>query len=571
MGDSRPRVQVVLCWHMHQPYYLDPVQDRYELPWTYLHGIKDYVDMVAHLEQVPEARAVVNFTPTLLEQIDDYAGAIHEHLETDAPLRDPLLAALGARQFPEDAPTRLSLIRACLRANEHRLIDRFAAFRRLADLASWLDAHPELVGYVSESFMADLLVWYHLAWLGETVRRGSRLAQELIRRARGFTYDDRRRLLELIGELLAGMIARYRSLAQTGQIELSLTPYAHPIMPLLLDFKSARQAVAGLELPEQTSYPGGEIRARRHVTEALEVFERHFGYRPVGVWPAEGAVCERSLALLEEFGFQWAATGGQVLKNSLDGRAPDAGHGPRCIHRPYALADDGIVCFFRDDGLSDLIGFSYSDWHAEDAVGNLIHHLEHIALSCRQHEDAVVSIILDGENAWEYYPENGYYFLHSLYRRLVAHPELELTTFQDCLLRAGEPVRLQHLVAGSWVYGTFTTWIGHPDKNRAWQMLREAKCVYDEVMGSGKLDAGQQRRAEHQLAICEGSDWFWWFGDDNPADSVQEFDRLFREQLMSLYELLGRAAPEYLAHAFTHGGGDARRGGVMRPGTQSIT
>ncbi|HKK14845.1 MAG TPA: glycoside hydrolase, partial [Gammaproteobacteria bacterium] len=221
------------------------------------------------------------------------------------------------------------------------------------------------------------------------------------------------------------------------------------------------------------------------------------------------------------------------------------------------------ACFFRDDGLSDLIGFTYSDWHGDDAVANLVHHLENIA---EVTTDAVVPVILDGENAWEYYPDNGYHFLSGLYERLAAHPRLQLTTFSDCLAGDPTPGRLDRLVAGSWVYGTFSTWIGDRDKNRGWDMLREAKLAFDAFAGARDVDAGRLDLARHQLAVCEGSDWFWWFGDYNPADTVTDFDRLFRMHLANLYQLLGQEPPEYLSHAFSHGTGRPERGGVMRHG-----
>jgi alpha-amylase/alpha-mannosidase (GH57 family) len=235
------------------------------------------------------------------------------------------------------------------------------------------------------------------------------------------------------------------------------------------------------------------------------------------------------------------------------------------VHSPYRLQEGRLNLYFRDDGLSDLIGFTYGEWHADDAVGDLINHLENIAEACKDNPQAVVSIIMDGENAWEYYPRNGCYFLDALYKRIVEHPGLELTTFSECLEQQKKPAPvLPHLVAGSWVYGTFSTWIGEQDKNRAWDMLVEAKRVYDRVLDEGRLDETQQQEAELQLANCEGSDWFWWFGDYNPGGAVSDFERLFRHQLTHLYEILGESPPDYLAHVFTYGGGDPAMGGVMR-------
>ena len=198
----------------------------------------------------------------------------------------------------------------------------------------------------------------------------------------------------------------------------------------------------------------------------------------------------------------------------------------------------------------------------------LVKHLENIADQCASEPDCVVSVILDGENAWEYYPDNGYHFLTALYTRLSRHPRLELTTFSDCLRNAVPLQQLPELVAGSWVYGTFSTWIGSTDKNRGWDMLGEAKRVYDKVMSSGRLSEQVKQMASRQLAVCEGSDWCWWFGDENPAVSVSDFERLFRLHLANLYQMIGEEPPENLSHVISHGGGAAMQGGVMRKGSE---
>ena len=233
-------LKVVLCWHMHQPNYCNSATGTYELPWTYLHAIKDYVDMAEIIKAHPEARAVVNFAPILVEQIVDYADQVRAFLDNGTAIHDPLLNALDTPALPTKQSDRLQLINACLRVNRERLIDPFPPYRQLADMAGWLQDNPEALVYIDEQYLIDILVWYHLAWLGETVRRQEPRAQELLEKGRGFNVHDRRRLMELIGELLDGVIGRYRELADNGQVELSMTPYAHPIMPLLLDFESAR-------------------------------------------------------------------------------------------------------------------------------------------------------------------------------------------------------------------------------------------------------------------------------------------------------------------------------------------
>jgi alpha-amylase/alpha-mannosidase (GH57 family) len=561
-------LNVVLYWHMHQPDYRDCRSGCYRLPWTYLHGIKDYVDMAAHLEEHADAKAVVNFTPTLLEQIDDYDQQVKAYQKDGKSLLDPMLEALVTPVLPQKSEQRLDLIQQCLRANEERLINRYPTYQRLATMAHWIHEHPDSVIYVHDQYLADLLVWFHLAWLGETVRRSDLRIQHLLDKASGYSLHDRIELLTVMGELLSNVIDRYRKLAERGQVELSVTPYAHPIMPLLLDIESAREAMPDASLPNLTHYPDGEQRTRWHIEKGIEVFEHYFGFRPSGCWPSEGSISEATLKLLSDYDVKWVASGETVLHNSLDKSNNDSEASQNCIHRPFQYQGTKPFCFFRDDGLSDLIGFTYSKWHADDAVANFIHHLENIAEACHHQENAIVSIILDGENAWEFYPENGYYFLSGLYKMLSEHPSIKLTTYSELLEKHPKPYALENVVAGSWVYGTFSTWIGDTDKNRGWDMLGDAKQAFDNAISDGKLDENQKARAEKQLAICEGSDWFWWFGDYNPAESVNDFDYLFRLQLSNLYLILGLEPPEYLTEAFTHGSGHPAMGGTMRPGQQ---
>jgi len=560
------RLRVVFCWHMHQPDYRDLISGQYHQPWTYLHAIKDYADMAAHLEAHPGARAVVNFTPILLEQLDDYARSVNGMLEDDVSIPDPLLAALAEPALPVDHGERETLVSACLRANENRLIKRFPQFSRLVELARSFVSQRHALEYVSRDFISDLIVWYHLAWLGESVRRNDTRIAALMKKGSHFSLHERRELLKVIGEILQGLLPRYRALAEAGQVELSVTPYTHPIVPLLLDIKCASEAMPDAPMPAVEAYPGGAERVRWHLQRGIDCFERHFGFKPDGCWPSEGSVSDATLAALDEFGFRWAATGESVLHHSTAALGnPIDDESSHYLFQPHRVAHSKPVCFFRDDKLSDKIGFVYSDWHADDAVADLVHHLESIEESFRSKNKAVVSIIMDGENAWEYYPENAYYFLTELYSRLEDHPRLKLTTFSECLDEDVPVNHLPHLVPGSWVYGTFSTWIGEPGKNRAWEMLVDAKHAYDQAVATG-LSAKKLNRAEIQLAVCEGSDWFWWFGGDNPAETVSAFDEMYRMHLSRLYQILGKEPPEYLAHSFTEGGGNPAHGGTMRHG-----
>jgi alpha-amylase/alpha-mannosidase (GH57 family) len=562
------RFPVVLLWHMHQPDYRDAISGEYRLPWTLLHAIKDYTDMAAHLEAAPAARAVINFTPVLLEQLQELAVSTRMHLRTGAPLPDPVLAVLGTGALPADPALRLHLLKSCLRAHAVNLIGRFPAYAELARLAQQFMTEAT-VGYASDQFLHDVGVWYYVAWLGETIKRGDQRVAALIAQQRMFTTAHRRTLLELIAELLEGLLPRYRALCSSGQLEVAISPYAHPILPLLLDFSVARESQPGVALPAASAYPGGAARADWHLQHSVQDLQQYFGARPTGCWPSEGALSGAALDRIADNGFQWIASGGTVLHGTLSQRRGDSVTLPEStVYTHVSAAGNTLNCVFRNDGLSDLIGFSYSTWHGDDAVAHCVAEIERVIDAARASSDRqrMLLIALDGENAWEHYPYNGFYFLQGLYAALVRHPRLKLCTMSECLqqMSAADTVPLGRVRAGSWVHGSLATWIGDADKNRGWDLLVAAKRAVDAALLHGNYSVVERDRILKQLAHCESSDWFWWFGDYNPADSVRDFDELFRHQLANLYQLIGVAAPQALTEVISRGRGDPEGGGVMR-------
>ena len=553
-------LELIFVWHMHQPDYRDHARGEFMLPWVYLHALKDYTDMAAHLERHPRVHAVVNFVPVLLDQLEDYSEQF-----ASGNWRDPLLRLLAAPDLARlAAPGRKLLLDSCFRSNHARMIEPFPRYKRLRDLFSVVEGQGEAAqAYVSGAYLSDLITWYHLAWAGETERRRQPLLAELMAKGESFTADDRRRLIAFIAEAVRGVIPRYRALAARGQIELSTTPHTHPLAPLLIDFASARESEPAARLPGAACYPGGRARTAAQLESAITSHSARFGVPPAGVWPAEGAVSNAFLKLVCGAGFRWSAASESVLAASLRRAAHEMPPHDQYLYRPYRVdAAPGITMFFRDEKLSDRIGFEYRRWHGKDAAADFIARLHAI----RRQTPAVVTVILDGENAWEHYPYNGHYFFEDLYALLEADPDLRTTTCTDYLARHRDTANtLPGVVAGSWVYGTFSTWIGHPDKNGAWDLLCAAKQTYDLVVGSGRLDADQERAATVQLAVCESSDWFWWLGDLNPAPSVASFDRLFRLNLSNLYHLLKVEPPPVLKEPVSHGrGGEPEGGGTMR-------
>lgn len=560
---SKP-LSVIFYWHMHQPFYCEADTGNYHLPWVYLHAMKDYTDMAEILMQLPRAKAVINYVPSLTAQIEDYAAHLRDYLNGKAEnLNDPLLAALAHKTGSFSKKERDYLLEACFRLNHERNMHRYPAYSRLWNLAEHAKTH-EGIDYLGDSFFSDLVTWYHLAWLGETVRNRNFVARRLFEKARDFSYQDRRDLLTLIASLLTDIPATHRRLLEAGKIELTTTPYAHPIIPLMLDFNTARETVEDALIPDQP-YPGGRERALDHIKLARESHKDLFGHIPAGCWPAEGAVSEETLKLLGSSGFQWCATGESVLHHSLKYNLREQ-QGNRDLYHPWLIGDEDeqITCFFRDDRLSDLLGFEYSRWDTQDAINNFMHELAGIRHRTQGMEAPVVSIIMDGENAWEHYHENALPFLTKLYQTIAEHDEYELTTFSDYLEQHQTSEKLDHLVSGSWVYGNLSTWIGDHAKTRGWELLIEAKKAYD--LHIDNLSPEQRQAADEQLRICEGSDWCWWFGDYNPGAVVRDFDQLYRRHLKKLHLLLGSSVPSSLEETISIGGGEAEGGGTMRRG-----
>ena len=563
------QLDLVFLWHMHQPDYRDHGGGAGEgdimLPWVYLHAMKDYVDMAAHLERHPQIRCVVNLVPVLLDQIDDYARQF-----ASGNFRDPLLRMLATPDLNaiSDSERRL-LLGTCFRSNHVTMLAPFPHYQRLHDLYQMLTAQGEnACRYLSGDYFSDLVTWYHLAWTGETERRRNPQIASLMSQGEGYLYDDRRQLLAGIGELISGLIPRWKALADRGQVELSSTPQTHPLAPLLLDFRVARESVPDAPLPFTAAYPGGRTRVQAHIDAAKASHARNFGAPPVGMWPAEGAVSEEFVQHLAAADCRWIASGEGVLRNSLEASGIID---PHAAYHPWRLEQaPGLTLFFRDERLSDLIGFDYAKWHGRDAAQHLVQQLEAILDAATGDESPVVSIILDGENAWEHYPYNGYYFFEDLYGLLAEHPRIRSTTYAELLARPSPPPAtvLPRLTAGSWVYGTLSTWIGDDAKNRGWDLLCEAKQSCDRILGSGRLDSAQVTAVNAQLAICESSDWFWWFGDYNPSAAVASFDSLYRRNLARLYGLLQLEPPAHLDTPIC-AGSETAEGGSMRRVTVS--
>ncbi len=536
-------LDVVIIWHMHQPYYKDPLKNEYALPWTYLHGIKDYFDMPAIVEDTPGAKLVFNLVPSLIEQLLEYASG---------SAVDPFLEKGKAAPSELSQDDRVFLLENFFSANRQNMIEPSRRYLELLYMAG--EGKPgraaERAKYFSDQDLLDLQVWFFLAWTGEAARRRYPAFAALVAKGENFTPADKELLFATQLELLQAIIPLYRRLHIEGRIELSVTPYYHPILPLLCDSNTARTAMPRVNLPTAGFRHPEDARAQ--IRRGINYFREIFGFTPAGMWPSEGSVSDETLTIIAESGIRWIATDEEILEKSMDG---GLGAGKERLYRPwnYSCSKGEIGAFFRDHQLSDLIGFTYSQWEAERAVADLCGRLNAIR-SRLGAVGRVVPIILDGENAWEYYPGNAYNFLQGMYRGISGSDTLRLTTCSEVLKKSRFDGRLHTIFPGSWINGNYGIWIGHPEENLAWDLIAQAReaAVSANHLVAAALLSGEPSADTTAETICrslyaaEGSDWFWWYGDDHFSPHSDRFDRLFRQHLMNIYRLLGQGPPRQL-------------------------
>jgi alpha-amylase/alpha-mannosidase (GH57 family) len=529
---------IYLCfvWHMHQPFYKDLMTGEYHLPWTRMHALKDYYGMVQILEEFPDVHQTFNLVPSMMVQIQEYAAG---------EAADPFLrlALKPAEELTEDE--QAFILKYFFQAHPSRMIRRYPRYGELYE--GWLaaDRNPKRARhFFSPPTMRDLQVLSQLAWFDEEFQEKDQEVRQLLAKARGYSLDDQTLMGRKQLEIMRRVLPAYQKFAATGQVEISTTPFYHPILPLLCDTNIAGESHPYLPLPSRFRYPGD---ARHQLARAQEYIAGEFGSAPVGLWPSEGSVSDEVLGIAAEMGFRWAATDNGVLTRSI-GRIA----GCYETYRPYRWQQHGreISLIFRDHFLSDLVGFVYSRMNPYEAAG---HFLARIKDNCQvvleAGQDALVPIILDGENAWEHYELNGRTFLRELYRRISEDSQVQALTVSEALARV-EAQPLDHIFPGSWINANFNIWIGAEEDNRAWDLLLMARQAYDRVIGSEAgqaLPESQRKLAWEELLIAEGSDWCWWYGPEHHSDNKLEFDLLFRSHLANVYRALNLQPPDELS------------------------
>ena len=535
-------LSIAFVWHMHQPYYKDDVTGSYILPWVRMHGIKDYYDMPALLSDFPGIHQTFNLVPSLLKQIRDYV---------DNGATDKFLTLTMKPAADLDQADKLFLLKNSFMANWDTMIRPYPAYWSLLERRGHSVSPEDLQNatryYTTQDYL-DLQVWFNLTWFDPLFKHNDPLLTGLIRKGSGFTENEKALLVAKQREVMGLIIPEYKRLAEAGRIELTTTPFYHPILPLLCDTDLAKIGAPDIHLPaNRFSHPED---AKVQIERALAYHEDLFGSRPSGMWPSEGSVAEELIPLLAESGVAWIGTDEGVLARSLgihiDRDFAGIMKNPDVLYQPYLAGkgDRRVSVVFRDHTLSDLIGFVYSKWDYKNAVHDLIDRLHRVRKGL-SHGPHLASIILDGENAWEYYQNDGRDFFLYLYERLSCEPGLQCVTVGEYLREHPAKASIERLHAGSWINANYRIWIGHEEDNRAWDLLSQTRqALTDYAARDGA--PGKLAPAWEEIYIAEGSDWCWWYGDDHFSENDEEFDLLFRTHLMNVYRIIGMDVPDEL-------------------------
>ena len=534
-------LHVAFLWHMHQPDYSDPRTGEYALPWARLHAAKDYLRMAEIVSQYPKVRANVNFVPSLLAQIDAYAQATAE----DRALK----VSLQTSWTREEKEFLLSFF---FSVNEQRVICRSQRYSELKARRAATRANPDAF---SDADYLDLIALFNLAWMDSAELQRDETFRSTARKGAGYTPDDIRLILSRQRQVIGGIIPAYSALAARGQVELTTSPYYHPILPLLMNTDLAKVSMPGAPLPHPALLASED--AREQLARAARAHAARFGQKPAGLWPSEGAVGAAVVPLIAEAGFRWFASDEAVLSRSLGVRIERDGAGhvrnPAVLYQPYWVngGDKRVAAIFRDHTLSDRVGFVYQSMDPQAAADDMIQRLHTIRE--RVEGDGLpylVSIILDGENAWEYYEQNGSPFLHALYRRLSDDPLLETVTLRQYLRQHPPRAWIDRLFTGSWINGNLDTWIGEEKQNQAWALLAQTRQrLVDWLRERPDAPPALVQEAWERIYQTEGSDWFWWYSSRNWSPEESEFDGLYRARLAEVYQLIGETPPGELISA----------------------
>lgn len=520
---------------MHQPVYQLTLTGDYLMPWVRLHAVKDYLDMVLILEKFPKIKLNFNLVPVLLDSLIDYGENDLHDIHSRLTITDVEDLTADDKEF---------IINNFFDANFHSMILPSEEYNRLYQK---YQLNPENdINMFSNQEYSDLMALFNLAWFDPIYKNIYPELKKLIKKGKDYTTEDRIKIIDIQRDIIRKIIPTYKKFSDEGRIEITTSPYYHPILPILLDIKSIKKSSEN-DLPTNLKM---ELDARMQTEMALDRMENIFGKRPRGIWPSEHCISSKELGLLKELGVDWTISDEGILSNSINfefvrdfrGYLEDPYH----LLKSYKYKDDGVNIIFRDSVIPNLIGFEYPNHPAESAANDLYDRIKvaQSKLLSSPDENHLITIAMDGENCWENYTADGSTFLSTIYSLIENDPSLETVLISDYLDKDIQKP-LNKISSGSWVNRNFKLWIDEPLKNLAWTYLKQVRDDFSSYVKQNPLNPNIEA-ARRELFICEGSDWFWWYGEPNDSGRDNIFDYIFREHLKNIYLFLGLEVPQYL-------------------------
>jgi alpha-amylase/alpha-mannosidase (GH57 family) len=537
---------VVFLWHMHQPYYVNPVTQTAMMPWVRLHGVKGYLDMISIMDDFPGVRVNFNLTPVLMLQIKELI---------EGKILDLWLEWSRKPAAELDEQEKFAILENFFKIHWDNLVKPFPRYWELLNkrgLTFYRDDVRRGLRYFSAQEFLDLQVWFNLAWCGYTAERLFPELAELKRKGRNFTESEKQRVLDLHIEILRLVLRRYREAEERGQVELTTTPFFHPILPLIYDSSFAERSLPGRTFPKRFQWPED---AAAQLTLAVEQHAAMFGKAPRGLWPSEGSIAPELIPLMERSGIEYFCSDEENLFNSLkrDPAFKDTPVDHLELFQGWRVAYGGssVNALFREKPLSDFIGFMAAKNAPKQAATHLLFHLRHIS-GLIPKDTGVIPLILDGENAWETFADGGESFLRALYGGIESDKDrLHSCTIEDYFHHHPPLKQITTLHTGSWIGSNFDIWIGEEEENRAWDLLGETRAFLEKQIEAGALTDDQRCAALREIYAAEGSDWFWWYGPDFSTENDALFDDLFRQHLKNVFTICGSVHPAELERPIT--------------------
>ena len=520
------KLYISFLWHFHQPFYKDFSKDTYLLPWVRLHLIKNY-HMMGKLVDREDVRVTFNFTPCLVEQMVDYINKDADDPFVNLSLKSP--TSLNEEE-------KIFILKNFFNVNLDKVIKKNPRYSELFFKRGYSfdkEKNYEAIKSFSDQDFLDLQVLFNLSWISEISLREDEELKRLKDKGEKFAEKEKLSLLKKQESLIKESIPMFKELYRNGKVEISTSPYSHPIMPLIINTDIAKRC-QNTPLPSPPFSRPEDLNLQ--LKEGKEFIERTFETEVSGLWPSEGAVSCEIVPLITKQGFRWFATDEIILYKSKKITKR------RDLYKPYRLGKVNVI--FRDHVLSDLIGFTYSSMKTEEAVNDFMSRVRYIRDNLS--EDGTLFIILDGENAWEFYPGSGIDFLSNIYRNLKKEEGIELTTVLEAVSKV-KSEELETIATGSWIEGNFRVWIGEEEDNISWKYLKHVRDDFEEFTQEAK------KKAKKAMFAAEGSDWNWWYGNEHQKATHFEFDHLYRRHLMSVYEINSKKPPDFLFNSILRG------------------